>query len=68
MTYLIDLDNDAAGLDDSDDDEEAVAIDPKRGRKSSLASRKLDKEEPDTKTRKKKPRVLVEVRVYGHFY
>ncbi|KAL5783994.1 hypothetical protein ACOSQ2_006386 [Xanthoceras sorbifolium] len=54
-------DDDDVGLDDDDDDEEAVAIDRKRVRRESgLALRKLEKEEPGAKL-KKKARVLVEV-------
>lgn len=47
---------------DSDDEEEAVAVHRKRGRgESGVALRKLEKETPGAKS-KKKARVLVEVR------
>lgn len=51
-----------------DDDEETVAVDRKRARReSNLALRKLEKDEPGAKL-KKKARVLVEVRVYLHIF
>lgn len=54
------LDDDDVGMDDNDD-EEAVPVDHKRVRReSSLALRKLEKDEGGTKP-KKKARVLVEV-------
>lgn len=56
------LDDDDVGMDDDDDDdEETVAVDHKRVRReSSLALRKLEKDERGAKP-KKKARVLVEV-------
>lgn len=64
-SYLILVVNDSVGMDDDDDDdEETVAIDHKRVRReSSLALRKLEKDERGAKP-KKKARVLVEVRIY----
>lgn len=48
-----------------EDDEEMVAVDRKRVRKeSALALRRLEKDEAGTKL-KKKPRVLIEVKVYN---
>ncbi|PSS28531.1 Protein MAK16 B like [Actinidia chinensis var. chinensis] len=55
-----DVDNDAVGM--SDDDEETVAVDRKRERRDS--QRKLEKDEPGAKL-KKKARVLVEVEHEG---
>ncbi|KAL2519600.1 MAK16 protein-related [Abeliophyllum distichum] len=51
------LDDDNVGM-DNDDDEETVAVERKRGRKDS--TRKLEKEEPVAKS-KKKAKVLIEV-------
>lgn len=63
LTLKYFLVNDTVGMDD-DDDEETVAVDHKRMRReSSLALRKLEKDDPGAKP-KKKARVLVEVRVY----
>ncbi|KAL5839816.1 hypothetical protein ACOSQ4_012424 [Xanthoceras sorbifolium] len=60
--------NNTVGLDDHYDDKEAVAIDRKRVRRESgLALRKLEKEEPSAKL-KKKARLLVELRVYDHIF
>ena len=54
--------NYAVGTDE--DDEVSVAVDRKRVRKdSAVARRKLEKDEPGAKS-KKKPRVLVEVKFY----
>ncbi|KAL5774738.1 hypothetical protein ACOSP7_012295 [Xanthoceras sorbifolium] len=67
-SHADDDDSKNVGLDDDDDDKETVAIDRKRVRRESgLALRKLEKEEPGAKL-KKKARVLVEVRVYDHIF